>query len=457
MIRLLNVYYPTRAIVLLLIEVLLISGSFLLALAYLIGPDAYISLVYENGILKILSITVLTLLLSYYFDLYEPQRISGRWEIYFRLLLVLSVLSFVLAVVIYCFPGVDIGRNVLAAGVSVLVIALVVWRRLYEWVIGLSVFRERVYVLGSGERARSIVGILRSRRDVGMEVIAEESCGVPGEQLLRFGEALRGFRKPNPSIDRVVVAMEDRRGLMPVRELLALRLSGVVIEDASLLIERLTGKVPLEGLTPSTLIFTEGFNVRAPLQFVRRLVSLTVSLIGLTICLPLIPLIALAVRLSSPGPILFRQKRIGRGGRPFTILKFRTMAQNAEAKGAVWAAKNDPRVTPLGRFMRKTRLDEIPQLWNVLRGDMAFVGPRPERPEFVQWLTNEIPYYDLRHIIRPGITGWAQVRYQYGASLQETKQKLEYDLYYIKHLSLGLDLLIMFETIKTIILRRGAQ
>ncbi len=457
MIRLLNVYYPTRAIVLLLIEVLLISGSFLLALAYLIGPDAYISLVYENGILKILSITVLTLLLSYYFDLYEPQRISGRWEIYFRLLLVLSVLSFVLAVVIYCFPGVDIGRNVLAAGVWVLVIALVVWRRLYEWVIGLSVFRERVYVLGSGERARSIVGILRSRRDVGMEVIAEESCGVPGEQLLRFGEALRGFRKPNPSIDRVVVAMEDRRGLMPVRELLALRLSGVVIEDASLLIERLTGKVPLEGLTPSTLIFTEGFNVRAPLQFVRRLVSLTVSLIGLTICLPLIPLIALAVRLSSPGPILFRQKRIGRGGRPFTILKFRTMAQNAEAKGAVWAAKNDPRVTPLGRFMRKTRLDEIPQLWNVLRGDMAFVGPRPERPEFVQWLTNEIPYYDLRHIIRPGITGWAQVRYQYGASLQETKQKLEYDLYYVKHLSLGLDLLIMFETVKTIILRRGAQ
>ncbi len=457
MIRLLNVYYPTRAIVLLLIEVLLISGSFLLALAYLIGPDAYISLVYENGILKILSITVLTLLLSYYFDLYEPQRISGRWEIYFRLLLVLSVLSFVLAVVIYCFPGVDIGRNVLAAGVSVLVIALVVWRRLYEWVIGLSVFRERVYVLGSGERARSIVGILRSRRDVGMEVIAEESCGVPGEQLLRFGEALRGFRKRNPSIDRVVVAMEDRRGLMPVRELLALRLSGVVIEDASLLIERLTGKVPLEGLTPSTLIFTEGFNVRAPLQFVRRSVSLTVSLIGLTICLPLIPLIALAVRLSSPGPILFRQKRIGRGGRPFTILKFRTMAQNAEAKGAVWAAKNDPRVTPLGRFMRKTRLDEIPQLWNVLRGDMAFVGPRPERPEFVQWLTNEIPYYDLRHIIRPGITGWAQVRYQYGASLQETKQKLEYDLYYVKHLSLGLDLLIMFETVKTIILRRGAQ
>ncbi len=457
MIRLFNVYYPTRAIVLLLFEVLLISGSFLMATAYLVGPDTYISLVYENGMLKIVSITALTLLLSYYFDLYEPQRISGRWEIYFRLLLVLSVLSFVLAVVVYFFPAIGIGRDVLVAGVSILVIALIIWRRLYEWIIGLSIFRERVYVLGSGERARSIVQILRSRRDVGMEVITAESGGILNGQLVGYIADLRAFRKGEAAIDRVVVAMEDRRGSMPVRELLALRLSGVVIEDASSLIERLTGKVPLEGLTPSTLIFTEGFNVKAPLQFVRRLVSIAVSLIGLMICLPVIPFIALAVRLSSPGPILFRQTRVGRRGRPFTIFKFRTMAQNAEAKGAVWAAKNDPRVTSLGRFMRKTRLDEIPQLWNVLHGDMAFVGPRPERPEFVQWLTNEIPYYELRHIIRPGITGWAQVRYQYGASLEETKQKLEYDLYYVKHLSLGLDLLIMFETIKTVVLRRGAQ
>jgi exopolysaccharide biosynthesis polyprenyl glycosylphosphotransferase len=184
---------------------------------------------------------------------------------------------------------------------------------------------------------------------------------------------------------------------------------------------------------------------------------MTVSFIGLAVCLPFIPLIILAVRLSSPGPILFRQTRVGRRGRPFTVLKFRTMSQDAEDQGAVWATKNDPRVTPVGRFMRQTRLDEIPQLWNVLRGEMGFVGPRPERPEFVQWLSSEVPFYDLRHMIRPGITGWAQVRYRYGASLEETKHKLEYDLYYIKHLSLGLDLLIMFETIKTIILWRGAQ
>jgi len=197
--------------------------------------------------------------------------------------------------------------------------------------------------------------------------------------------------------------------------------------------------------------------MNASQQLFRRMLSFAVSFIALVICLPFIPFIILAVRLSSPGSIFFSQTRVGRRGRPFTAYKFRTMRQDAETQGAVWAAKDDPRVTPVGRFMRSTRLDEIPQLWNVLRGEMAFVGPRPERPEFVQWLSQEIPFYDLRHMIRPGITGWAQVRYRYGASLEETKHKLEYDLYYIKHQSIGLDLLIMFETIKTIILRRGAQ
>jgi exopolysaccharide biosynthesis polyprenyl glycosylphosphotransferase len=197
--------------------------------------------------------------------------------------------------------------------------------------------------------------------------------------------------------------------------------------------------------------------VKASQQIVRRIVSILVSFTGLMICLPFIPFIMLAVRLSSPGPIFFKQTRVGLRGREFSVMKFRTMAQDAEANGAKWATKDDPRITRLGKFMRKTRLDEIPQLWNVLRGEMGFVGPRPERPEFVKWLDTEIPFYELRHIIRPGITGWAQVRYRYGASLEETKRKLEYDLYYVKHLSIGLDLLIMFETVKTIILRRGAQ
>jgi sugar transferase (PEP-CTERM system associated) len=457
MIRIFNVYYPTRTLVLLLCEALLVSGSFLLATAYLIAPDSYIALVYDNGIFKIIGITILTLLLSYYFDLYEPQRMAGGWEIYFRLLLVLSVLSFLLAGLVYVFPETYIGPHIFTFGISTLAIVLILWRRSYEWIIGHSLFRERVYVLGDGERARQVIETLRVRRDAGMEVV--DGVGSNGEsgQLERFSADLRAFRKPKPGIDRVIVAMEDRRGSMPVRELLELRLNGVLIEDASTLMERLSGKLPLQGLNPSMLIFTYGFNVKASQQILRRLISIGVSFIGLILCLPFIPFIILAVRLSSPGPIFFRQTRVGLRGRHFSVIKFRTMRKDAEAKGAVWATKDDPRVTPLGRFMRKTRLDEIPQLWNVLRGEMGFVGPRPERPEFVQWLSSEIPFYELRHMIRPGITGWAQVRYRYGATLEETKQKLEYDLYYIKHLSVGLDLLIMFETIKTIILRRGAQ
>jgi sugar transferase (PEP-CTERM system associated) len=456
MIRLFNVYYPTRTLVLLFCEMLLAACSFLIP-AYFLLQDTYIVLLYENGLLKIAGITALTMLLTYYFDLYGPRRTSAGWEIYFRLLLVLGVLSFILAGLIYFFPDLDLGQNVLVAGIFLLTVLLFFWRWAYEWLMVFPIFRERVYVLGSGERANDVVQLLRENRDAGMEVIGWKGDNYNHGNLERFAAELRAFRQPRPTVDRIIVAMQDRRDAMPVRELLDLRVRGVLIENSSALQERLSGKLPLDGLNPSTLIFTDGFRMSPSQQLFRRLLSLAVSLTALVICLPFIPFILLAVRLSSPGPIFFNQTRVGQRGRLFTAHKFRTMRADAEAQGAVWASKDDPRITPVGRFMRKTRLDEIPQLWNVLRGEMAFVGPRPERPEFVQWLSQEIPYYDLRHMIRPGITGWAQVRYRYGASLEETKRKLEYDLYYIKHQSIGLDLLIMFETIKTIILRRGAQ
>jgi sugar transferase (PEP-CTERM system associated) len=457
--RLFNVYYPTRTVVRLLCEVVLVGGSFLLATILFAGPDWRLVLFYDNGLLKIAGITAFTLLLTYYFDLYGPRRFSEGWEIYFRLLLVLSVLSFVLAGFVYLVPDFAIGPFVFVVGVSSVAVLLVLWRGAYEWIISLPVFRERVYVLGGGERARAVVDLLRASQDAGMEVIGwkSESEVDIHNRIERFSADIRAFCGPKPGIDRVIVALEDRRESMPIRELLNLRLCGVVIEYSSALSERLTGRLPLDGLYPSTLIFAEGFRMSTTQQLLRRMLSFAVSFIVLMICLPFIPLIILAVRLSSPGPIFFSQTRVGYRGRLFTAYKFRTMRENAEAQGAVWAAKDDPRVTSIGRFMRSSRLDEIPQLWNVLRGDMAFVGPRPERPEFVQWLSQEIPYYDLRHMLRPGITGWAQVRFRYGASLEETKRKLEYDLYYIKHHSIGLDLLIMFETIKTIILRRGAQ
>lgn len=460
MVRLFNVYYPTRTIVLLLCEALIVSGSFFLAAFILLGlPDAYLALNYEGGALKIFAVTALTILCSYYFDLYAPQRMSSRFEIYFRLMIVIGVLSMLLSAVCYAYPDFNIGQNVLFVGLVILTVAVLAWRSAYEWVLGQEVFREHVYVLGRGERAERMVDAINQRGDLGMYVVGWEGR-VENEQSVReelAGELL-ALRTAVPKIDRVIIAMQDRRGRMPVRELLDLRLAGIKVEDATTLLERISGKIQLDGLYPSALIFSEGFRIRTSLLLARRVVSILIATTGLILVLPLFPLLVLAVRLSSPGPIFFRQERVGLRGEPFTVLKFRTMRQDAEAKtGAVWATKTDPRVTPVGAFMRKTRLDEIPQLWNVLLGDMGFVGPRPERPEFVQWLTEQIPYYNLRHIIRPGLTGWAQVRYGYGATLEETKQKLEFDLYYIKHMSIPLDLLIIFETIKTILLRKGAQ
>jgi sugar transferase (PEP-CTERM system associated) len=458
MVRLFNVYYPIRTLLLVLSELVLVFGSFLLAEAYKPPTDLYISLLYENGLAKILGITVLTILLSYYFDLYEPRRISAYWEINFRLLLVLSVLCFLLAGIIYVVPDLYLGPHILTIGISILAITLLLWRFSYEWLIDFPAFRERVYVLGSGTLARMVVQTLQERRDCGMDVIQCDSPRSPASSPReRFASELHALAAARSHIDRVIVALEDCRGAMPVRELLDLRLRGVVVQDTTSLIERLSGKFPLEALNPSAFIFAHGFHVKAVHRVIQRSISFSVALFGMLICLPFIPPIMLAVRLSSPGPIFFRQKRVGLHGKHFWLAKFRTMRQDAEANGAVWATRNDTRVTPLGRFMRKTRLDEIPQLWNVLRGDMDFVGPRPERPEFVEWLAREIPYYELRHMMRPGLTGWAQVRYRYGASLEETRKKLEYDLYYLKHKSVGLDLLIMFETFKTIILGRGAQ
>jgi sugar transferase (PEP-CTERM system associated) len=458
MIRLFNVYYPTRTIVLLLCEALIVSGCFLLATVVLLGQDTYLVLNYEYGGLKILGLTILTLLCSYYFDLYEPQRISARWEIYFRLLLVLGFLSFLLSAIIYLFPDADIAHYVLLLGLMFLTAALVVWRSAYEWILGREMFRERVYILGAGERARSVVELLQTRKDAGMHVVGWDGIMLDkNERKEAFNAALAGFVGPRPKVDRVIVALEDRRGEFPMDGLLKLRFNGVVIEEAGNLLERLTGKLYLDGLHPSSFIFSEGFRVKPSQQIARRFVSTLTAAIGLLLFLPFFPFVVLMVRLSSPGPIFFKQTRVGLGGRNFSVYKFRTMRTDAEVAGAKWATKDDPRVTSVGRFMRKTRLDEVPQLWNVLRGDMGFVGPRPERPEFVPWLCEQIPYFNLRHMIRPGLTGWAQVRYGYGATLEEAREKLEFDLYYIKHMTLGLDLLIMFETVKTIIRRQGAQ
>jgi sugar transferase (PEP-CTERM system associated) len=281
---------------------------------------------------------------------------------------------------------------------------------------------------------------------------------LPGELTREsVGEHLVSLAKEN-GVHRVIVAMPNRRGTLPVDELLALRLAGVKVEEATSWLEKISGRIEVEQLYPSWLIFADGFRFSGIFRLVRRLLNLSVALMGLVFSLPLLPFIVLAVKLDSPGPVLYRQKRVGRGGEIFYCYKFRTMRQDAEADtGATWASDDDPRITRTGRFLRASRLDEVPQLWCVLKGDMHFVGPRPERPEFVEWLSKEIPYYGVRHVVRPGITGWAQVQYKYGNTREDAREKLQYDLFYIKNASFGLDLLIWFQTIKIVLLGRGAK
>jgi sugar transferase (PEP-CTERM system associated) len=457
MLRIFQLYFPVRTLLLLAGEAFVVSASFLAAVLIQFGPDSYIVLNYESGLYKILFVTVGALLSAYYFDLYVPKQLMFNGETYFRLLLVLGLLSFVLAAIGYMAPGFMLGKNVFIIGLVILTFALLLWRSLYLWLIHLPYLCQRVYVLGSGEQAAKVVTAIHDRRDLGMEVVGSGEMDRTSSNTETLISRIASLGRKYP-VETVIVALENRRGTMPVGELLDLRLSGMKIEDASVLLEKIAGKIDVDGLHPSAMIFSDGFRVKESILLGRRLISMMMSLTILLACLPLIPFIVLAIKMTSSGPVLFTQERVGRNGKPFRLLKFRSMQDGAEAAtGATWAGKNDARITKVGRFLRKTRLDEIPQIWNVLKGDMGFVGPRPERPEFVQWLSQSIPYYNLRHIIRPGLTGWAQVSYEYGASLEQTKQKLAYDLYYIKHMTVSLDLLIMFKTIKTVLLARGSR
>lgn len=456
MIRLFNVYYPVRSLILLIGEALIIWTSFLLATVLQNREDSYLVLYFQHGWAKIFGVTLFVLVCSHWFDLYDPARFNAKGELYFRLLLVPGVLALLLALIEHYFQDFNLGNGAFLLGLIILTFALLGWRTAYEWLVQQPYLRERIYVLGTGERAQRLVQGLRQRAELGVEVVGWTGTleGVPTREEVA-AHMLEVSRK---RAHRVIVAMPDRRGTLPVIELLQLRLDGVKVEDATTWLEKMSGRIEVDNLYPSWLIYAEGFRFSAGFMALRRLISVTIALTGLILILPLIPFIILAIKLDSRGPVFYRQERVGRNNVPFYVYKFRTMRQDAEAKtGAVWAGADDPRITRIGKFLRSSRLDEIPQLWCVLRGDMAFVGPRPERPEFVEWLAKEIPYYPVRHVVRPGITGWAQVRYKYGSTVADAKEKLQYDLYYIKNISIGLDLLIMFQTIKTILLARGAQ
>ena len=464
MIRLFKVYYPLRTLVLLVGEAIIVWFSFLLATVWR-NQESWLLVNIDGGYLqvlavlgpKILVVTGVVLLLSHWLDLYDSSSLGAKWEHAFRLLLVLGFVALALAALGSRYPSLLPGNGSAFWGLIILTFTLFCWRTAYAWMVKQPFLRERLYVLGTGDRAERLVRGLRERSALGMEVVGWTG-DVEGE-LTRDNVAshLLGFARGR-GVHRVIVAMPDRRGTLPVEELLDLRLEGVKVEEATSWLERISGKIEVEQLYPSWLIFAEGFRFSGFFRLVRRALNFSFALAGLVISLPLLPFIVLAVKLDSSGPVLYRQQRVGRRGVIFHCYKFRTMRQDAEAdSGATWALDDDPRITRVGRFLRASRLDEIPQLWCVLKGDMHFVGPRPERPEFVEWLSKEIPYYGVRHVVRPGITGWAQVEYKYANTLGDAREKLQYDLFYIKNASLGLDLLIMFQTIKIVLLGRGAR
>jgi sugar transferase (PEP-CTERM system associated) len=457
LIRLFNVYYPIRTLVLLGGEALLVWTSFLVATVWQQPESAYVVLNYEGGYLKIMAATAAVLIFSHLFDLYEPTRWNARGELYFRLLMVPGILALVTAILAYVFPRLLIGNNTIVLALLLVTGALFAWRLVYAWLVQRPYLRERVYVLGIGERAQRLVNGLRTRTELGVEV-AGWSGNVEGAMTREAIAAHLMELIHEHKVHRVIVAMEDRRGTLPVMEMLQLRLNGVKIEEATSWLEKISGKIEVDNLYPSWLIFADGFRFSATFMVLRRCIAILASAVLLLIVLPIIPFVILAIKLDSRGSVLYRQQRVGLAGKVFYCFKFRTMRQDAESDtGPTWAGDDDPRITRVGKFLRKSRLDEIPQLWCVVKGDMAFVGPRPERPEFVEMLSKAIQYYPVRSAVRPGITGWAQVKYKYGNTVEDSKEKLQYDLYYIKNASLGLDLMIMFQTVKIVLLGRGAQ
>jgi sugar transferase (PEP-CTERM system associated) len=470
LIRLLSAYFPRRTFVLGLSEACLIYLALVTAaVCGLDGAPGTLKLRYEQGLGKIAFVSMAFVTCMYYFDLYDSSIVSNLREGILRLVQVLGAIYICWALVGYIYPPLELDRGIFLVGPVFVVGLLLLWRKLFSVVNKAPQLADRALILGDGPLVGPLLKEFESRPELGLRVVARVSTVGDGHnhvscttasgasQESRADDALCEVVK-HLRVNRIVVAMSERRGKLPVRLLLSLKCSGVHIQDGTDVYESITGKVPIESIQSGWLLFSPGFYASRFTRVYKRLASIAVSLIGLSLSLLLLPFVILLIKLSSRGPVFYRQKRVGRDGVVFYCYKFRTMRADAEADtGPTWASDDDPRMTTVGRFLRKSRLDEIPQLWNVLQGDMSLVGPRPERPEFVQELVRVIPYYDLRHSIRPGITGWAQTRYKYGSSIEDAKEKLRYDLFYIKNMSPGLDLLIFFQTIKTILLAEGAK
>ena len=402
----------------------------------------------------------------HYGDLYDLRTTVDRRELLIGALRSLGAASAILAIAYYWVPNLMLGRGVVALATLLIMALLVGWRITFEWLSLRGQPAERLLIVGINGAAVSLARELFDRRsELGVELVgfidSEPAKGLPPPDVSpgvigtvsNIPEIVRERR-----VDRVVVSLANARGALNMDELLAMKMKlGVRFDHLASVYEQYTGKIAVENLRPSWMIFGDGFRKSPTVAALKRASDVGLALIGLLLASPLMLIVSLVLRFGSNGSVLYSQTRVGKDGVNFTIFKFRSMRVDAEAaSGAVWSTQNDPRVTGVGRFLRRTRLDELPQLWNVLRGDMSIVGPRPERPEFIAELSQKIPFYGQRHVVRPGLTGWAQVRHRYGSTVDDAQEKLQYDIFYIKHLSVPFDIYIVLETVKTVLVRSGS-
>jgi sugar transferase (PEP-CTERM system associated) len=462
MVRLFRVFIPIGSLALLVSEMVLVTSAFIVASYLMLEVDPAVWLRYDGGLTRILLVTATVMLVMHFHDLYTELRIKSHILLLQQLSLVMGLTFLVQSLVSYLNRDLRMPIRVMVPGSAIAVIGMYLWRVFYGTFVLRMVGKDRILFVGGNSVVQAIAAHLEEHPELGLAVAGYVDDQEPGTARIG-GKVLGPIRdvreiatQMNP--DRIVVGLTERRECMPVGDLLELRFSGIIIQEASATYEAVCGRISTLDLRPSQLVFSGELGPRRGIVFIQTIYNLGLALVVTVISLPVMAVVAIAVRLSSPGPILYRQTRVGMDGKLFTVYKFRSMLADAEVStGAVWAAKDDPRVTPVGRLLRKFRLDETPQLFNVLRGEMSLVGPRPERPEFVKTLSEQIPYYRQRHCVKPGITGWAQINHKYGDTLEDTITKLEYDLYYIKNLSMSLDTYIIFHTLKTMLLSRGSQ
>ena len=460
MVRLFKHYIPHAVLLLGLFDFVLLAGAAELGWrvrAGQIGLD--LGTLNRQWELTGFAVIMLTAMISvgvYGSDSLRSLRYAGA-----RLLVAISLGTIAISFIDWSLRGGHYWRSTLAYAMAAAVVFLVANRLIVGGVLGAHAFRRRVLVLGAGHRADRLRQ-LGERPEAGFAIVGyigmSDAKPVIDEAINR--SAIHNLKRfvENLGVSEVVLALEERRNSLPLSDLLRIKTAGVHVNDFSSFIERETGRVDLDTVNPSWLIFSDGFSSgRAVSSVAKRLFDIAASSVLLALTVPLIVLFALLVKLDSKGPAFFRQLRVGLYGQPFYVLKLRSMRTDAETAGAQWACKDDPRITRIGKFIRKVRIDELPQTWSVLKGEMSFVSPRPERPEVVADLEDKLPYYAERHMVKPGITGWAQINYPYGASIEDSRHKLEYDLYYAKNYTPFLDLLIILQTLRVVLWREGAR